>query len=313
MRKLFAIILIAALFCGLLSACSSDVENNESGLTVVSTVFAPYDFARELVGDKGSVSLLLPPGSESHSYEPSPKDIIEIQNCDVFIYVGGENDSWVADVLESVGDGVRCVTLMDCVELLEEELVEGMQSDEHDHDDDEVEYDEHVWTSPRNAELIAAKICAALCEAAPEDADYFNNNLATYSDKLSELDAAFIDAVANGTRSTIIFADRFPLAYFAKAYGLNYFAAYPGCSDDAEPSAATVTFLIDKVIDEDIPVVFHIELSNEELADTVCEETGAKKLLFSACHNVTREQFDTGVSYLDLMWANVDTLKEALG
>ena len=313
MKKTLTIILVAALLCGALSACSPDTQEPEAGLSVVSTVFAPYDFARELVGDKGSVSLLLPPGAESHSYEPSPKDIIAIQNCDVFIYVGGENDAWVSEVLESVGDGVRTVTLMDCVELLEEELVDGMQQeDEHEHED-EVEYDEHVWTSPRNAGLIAEKICSALVEADSENADYFKTNLDSYSAELQALDEAFSDTVKNGARSTIVFADRFPLVYFAKAYGLEYFAAYPGCSDDAEPSAATVTFLIDKVIDENIPVVFHIELSNEELADTVCEETGAKKLLFSACHNVTRVQFEEGVSYLDLMWANVDALKEALG
>ncbi len=311
MKRLFTIILIATLLCGALSACSSGTKEPEGGLAVVSTVFAPYDFARELVGDKGGVSLLLPPGAESHSYEPSPKDIIAIQNCDVFIYVGGENDAWVSEVLEAVGDGVRTVTLMDCVELLEEELVDGMQQEEEH--EGVVEYDEHVWTSPRNAGLIAEKICAALVEADPENAAYFNTNLENYSAGLRELDTAFADTVKNGLRNTIVFADRFPLVYFTKAYGLEYFAAYPGCSDDAEPSAATVTFLIDKVIDEKIPVVFHIELSNEDLADTVCDETGAKKLLFSACHNVTREQFESGVGYLELMWANVDALKEALG
>ncbi len=312
MKRTAAILIVLTLLCLPLAGCGAEAAEETDGISVVATVFAPYDFARQLVGDRGEVTLLLPPGSEAHSYEPSPKDIIEIQNCDVFIYVGGVSDAWVTDVLESVGDGVRTVTLMDCVELLEEEHVEGMEIDEHEHDDGEVEYDEHVWTSPRNAKLICEKIAAALSEADPEGEAEYSAALEGYCAELDELDAAFTDVVANGVRNTIVFGDRFPLLYFAKAYGLEYYAAWPGCADEAEPSAATVAFLIDKVNEENIPVVFHIELSNEDMADTICEATGAEKLLFSACHNVTRAQFEEGVTYLDLMWQNVDALKEAL-
>lgn len=312
MKRTAAILIALTLLCLPLAGCGAEAAEETDGISVVATVFAPYDFARQLVGDRGEVTLLLPPGSEAHSYEPSPKDIIEIQNCDVFIYVGGVSDAWVTDVLESVGDGVRTVTLMDCVELLEEEHVEGMEIDEHEHDDGEVEYDEHVWTSPRNAKLICEKIAAALSEADPEGEAEYSAALEGYCAELDELDAAFTDVVANGVRNTIVFGDRFPLLYFAKAYGLEYYAAWPGCADEAEPSAATVAFLIDKVNEENIPVVFHIELSNEDMADTICEATGAEKLLFSACHNVTRAQFEEGVTYLDLMWQNVDALKEAL-
>lgn len=312
MKRTAAILIALTLLCLPLAGCGAEAAEETDGISVVATVFAPYDFARQLVGDRGEVTLLLPPGSEAHSYEPSPKDIIEIQNCDVFIYVGGVSDAWVTDVLESVGDGVRTVTLMDCVELLEEEHVEGMEIDEHEHDDGEVEYDEHVWTSPRNAKLICEKIAAALSEADPEGEAEYSAALEGYCAELDELDAAFTDVVANGVRNTIVFGDRFPLLYFAKAYGLEYYAAWPGCADEAEPSAATVAFLIDKVNEENIPVVFHIELSNEDMADTICEATGADKLLFSACHNVTRAQFEEGVTYLDLMWQNVDALKEAL-
>lgn len=312
MKKFLSAIIVCALFCALLAGCGAEPEQESEGLSVVATVFAPYDFAKQLVGDRGEVTLLLPPGSESHSYEPTPKDIIGIQNCDLFIYVGGESDAWVADVLESVGEGVRTVTLMDCVELLEEEHVEGMET-EHGDEDGEAEYDEHVWTSPRNAKLICEKIASALCEADPEGEAEYKAALESYSQELDELDAAFKEVVANGVRDTIIFADRFPLLYFAKAYGLEYYAAFPGCADETEPSAATVVFLIEKVREEGIPVVFHIELSNEDMADTICEETGAEKMLFSACHNVTKEQLEAGVTYLELMWANVDALREALG
>ena len=311
MKKTLSITILLAMLCALLSGCGAQSEPEGEGISVVATVFAPYDFARQLVGERGEVTLLLPPGSEAHSYEPSPKDIIEIQNCDLFIYVGGVSDAWVSDVLESVGGEVRTVTLMDCVELLEEEHVEGMEVDEDEHEHEgEIEYDEHVWTSPRNAELICEKIAAALCEVDPEGAEEYGTALESYC---AQLDAAFTEVVENGVRDTVVFGDRFPLLYFAKAYGLNYYAAWPGCADEAEPSAATVTFLIDKVKAEGIPVVFHIELSNEDMADTICNETGAKKMLFSACHNVTRAQFDAGVTYLELMWQNVDALREALG
>ena len=298
-----------------LSGCGRGAEaEGAEGVSVVTTGFAAYDFARQLLGERGEAELLIPPGSETHSFEPTPKDIIDIQNCDLFIYTGGESEAWVADVLESVGGGVRAVTLMDCVELLEEETVEGMEDPHAGHDHGHgAEYDEHVWTSPRNAALICGKIAAALSEADPQGAESYAAALEDYCAQLDELDAAFTEVVESGARRTVVFADRFPLLYFARAYGLEYFAAYPGCSDDAEPSAATVAFLIDKVREEDIPVVFHIELSNELMADTVCDETGAAKRQFNACHNVTRAQFDAGVTYIELMWENVGVLREALG
>ena len=297
-----------------LSGCGRGAEaEGAEGVSVVTTGFAAYDFARQLLGERGEAELLIPPGSETHSFEPTPKDIIDIQNCDLFIYTGGESEAWVADVLESVGGGVRAVTLMDCVELLEEETVEGMEDPHAGHDHGHgAEYDEHVWTSPRNAALICGKIAAALSEADPQGAESYAAALEDYCAQLEALDAAFTEVVESGARRTVVFADRFPLLYFARAYGLEYFAAYPGCSDDAEPSAATVAFLIDKVREEDIPVVFHIELSNELMADTVCDETGAEKRLFSACHNVTRAQFESGATYMELMWDNVDALREAL-
>ena len=315
MKRLLSV-LICVLLVLPLAGCGAGGAEEAEGLSVVATVFAPYDFARQLTGERGTAAMLLPPGSEAHSYEPTPKDILEIQNADVFIYVGGESDAWVADILESVGEGVRVVTLMDCVELLEEETVEGMESDAgahegHDHGH-EAEYDEHVWTSPRNAKLICEKIAAALTEADPEGTEYYAARLDAYCAELDRLDAAFTDIVANGARDTMIFADRFPLLYFARAYGLRYYAAFPGCSDDAEPSAATVAFIIDKVREENIPVVLHVELANEDMCDIVCDETGAVKRQFNACHNVTRAQFNDGVTYLELMWENTEVLKEAL-
>ena len=262
--------------------------------------------------------MLLHPGCEVHSYEPTPKDIIAIRNADVFIYVGGESDAWVQTVLDGVDNpDLRVVTLMDCVELLHEETVEGMQAERHDHDhdddeDEDEELDEHVWTSPRNAARICRKLCDTFSAADSAHAAQYAQRCGDYVEQLDRLDAEFQDVVENAARKTMVFADRFPLRYFADAYGLDYYAAYPGCADAAEPSAATVAFLIDKVRAEGIPVVFTIELSNGKLADTICEATGAKKLEFATCHNVTAQAFANGATYLQLMERNVQALREAL-
>lgn len=299
-------------------AATPDTENR---LDIVSTIFPPYDFAREVAGDKAEVSMLLPPAAESHSFEPTPQDIIKIQNCDLFLYVGGESDEWVNEVLESMDTSkMKIVTLMDCVETVEEEIVEGMEEEEEEAETEEAgewelaepEYDEHVWTSPRNAKLITQKISDALCEIDVANATVYQKNTTAYLSKLDELDGKFQNVVANAARKTIVFGDRYPFRYFSDAYGLDYFAAFPGCSTETEASAATVKFLIDKIDAESIPVVFHIELSNEKMANTISEATGAKVLLLHACHNISKADFESGVSYLELMGRNADALKEAL-
>ena len=328
----------------LLFGCTNkEVSGPQSDrLNIVTSVFAPYDFVRQIVGDKAEVSMLLPPAAESHSYEPTPQDIIKIQNCDVFIYGGGDSDAWVDGILESIDNkDMKVIKMLECVELVEEEIVEGMQhehdeedehakvdehdeADEHqdeeahqeeheeDHDHEAVEYDEHVWTSPKNAIKIVKAIEAAVIEADEMNKAAYEENTSAYVKQLQDLDAAFEKVIASGKRKEVIFADRFPLRYFVEEYVLSYYAAFPGCSTDTEPSAATVAFLIDKVKEDQIPVVFHIELSNERMADTICEATGAKKRLFNACHNITKEDFEKGVTYLDVMKANVETIKEAL-
>ena len=179
----------------------------------------------------------------------------------------------------------------------------------HDH---EAELDEHVWTSPQNAKAIVQKISDTLAGIDPANAAAYKKNAAAYLDQLDKLDKAFRDVVKGAARKTLVFGDRFPFRYFADAYGLNYYAAFPGCSTETEASAATVAFLINKVKNEKIPVVFHIELSNEQMTDTICEATGAKKLLLHAAHNISRDDFQKGVTYIDIMTANVSALKEAL-
>lgn len=321
MKKFLAVIITSLILVATLCACGNkenSVSKAQSGIdgkiSVVTTIFPPYDFARQIGGDNVDLTMLLKPGTESHNYDPTPQDIIKIQNCDLFIYVGGESDEWVRDILESNDSKPKkIISLMDCVDTVQEEIVEGMEKDkDEDNDGHEIEYDEHVWTSPKNAIIISKKISLALTELDKDNAKVYEKNTTEYSKKLSLLDSKFQNIVDNAKRKTIIFGDRFPMRYFADEYGLKYYAAFPGCSSETEPSAATVSFLIDKVKAEKIPVVFSIEFSNGKVADTICEDTGAKKLTFHSCHNVTQEQFDSGVTYIDLMNQNAESIKEAL-
>lgn len=325
MKKILSVILSVFVSTVLLCACSSETAvlknstsssdiSSEGKISVVATIFPPYDFTRQIGGENINVTMLLKPGIESHSYDPTPQDIIKIQNCDLFIYVGGESDEWVKDILNSNDKKPKkVIALMDCVDVVEEETVEGMDSGKEEHNDgDKVEYDEHVWTSPKNAVLITKKICSVLSEIDKSNAKLYEANTKEYCTKLSSLDSKFRNITDNAKRKTIVFGDRFPFRYFADEYSLKYYAAFPGCSSETEPSAATISFLINKVKSEKIPVVFSIELSNGKVSDTICESTGAKKLTFNSCHNITQKQFDSGVTYIDLMNENVNSLREAL-
>jgi zinc transport system substrate-binding protein len=325
MKKAFIFIIT---FVVVLSAVNADEK-----IIVTTTTFPSYDFVRQIAGDKVNLSMLLSPGAESHSFEPAPRDIIRIQNSDIFIHIGGEGDAWVDRILKSMNTkNKKILALMDTVDVVDEEIVEGMEEDpeqkEHGHfiarffafltgrskqtGTQEVEYDEHVWTSPRNAVLIVQRITNLLCETDSANAGFYRQNADAYVKALEELDAAFNEIVAGAKRKTIVFGDRFPFRYFANAYGLEYFAAFPGCSTETEASAATVAFLIGKIRKEQIPVVFFIELSNERMANTISAETGAKKLLLHACHNISRRDFEAGLGYLDFMRGNAENLRQAL-
>jgi zinc transport system substrate-binding protein len=312
LKKTLLILITAAVTLFGISGCKpKNAARDANGkINVTVTVFPAYDFVRAVAKDKVNLKLLLPPGAESHSFEPSPRDIITVQNSDIFIYIGGESDAWVGRILESMNtDNMEILAMLETVEAVEEEIVEGM---EEEGEDEEAAYDEHVWTSPINAMLIVNAITKLLCEADPANADFYLENSIDYINKLAELDNAFREVIIGAKRNTIIFADRFPFRYFTDAYGLKYYAAFPGCSTETEPSAATVAFLINKIKAEKIPVVFHLELSNERMADAISGGTGAKKLLLHACHNVSKRDFNAGLGYLDFMRKNVENLREAL-
>lgn len=500
MKRMISLLMAALMLTGLLTACGTSQSTEASSgkkLNIVATIFPQYDFARQIAGDHSEITMLLKPGAESHSFEPTPQDIKKIQSADLFIYTGGENDVWVDDILSSMGDKrPETLKLLDCVPTVNEEIVDGMEHEhehEEDHHDDgefedsevkdralsdwagdwqsvypylldgtldevfhhkaeeeqdkteqeykeyyktgfktdverikiegnrirfytngkeassdyaykgyeiltyesgkkgvryqfeatdadtaapkyiqfsdheiaptddlehfhiysgndgfdtllkemdnwptyfgskltgkeiaeemighehahehEEEPDEHVWTSPANAILIAEKIAALLKEKDPANAASYEKNSAAYVKELKALDESFRNVVSSGARKTVLFGDRFPFRYFADAYGLTYYAAFSGCSTETEASAATVAFLVNKVKEEELPVVFAIEFSNGKIADSVCDATGAKKLTLHSCHNVSADELANGATYLSIMQKNVEALREAL-
>lgn len=310
---------------------AADTGSPEDDRPVVAvTLFPYYDFVRQVAGDRVKLELVVPAGMDSHSFEPTPADLIKIQESDVFFYNGGHMEHWVEEVLDSLDTSqLTAVSMMDHVEVLEEEIVEGMEDAEHDHGEEdhdhqeehvlepgeigEVEYDEHIWTSPVNAMKIVREICQVLSREDPANAAVYEENADRYEERLAGLDQAFRETVAEGSRDMIVVADRFPFRYLAETYGIDYRAAFSGCGGDTEPSARTIAYLIDQVRDRELPAVYYLELSSHRVAEIISEETGAKPLLFHSCHNVTRQEFDEGVTYLQLMEQNVENLKIGLG
>ncbi|HWQ98132.1 MAG TPA: metal ABC transporter substrate-binding protein [Clostridia bacterium] len=313
LKPLVPILLIIVLSLAFLSGCAPHAAAPENGgISIVSTIFPSYDFARQITaGTDANVSLLLQPGEEVHSFDPTSQDIIRIQNADLFLYVGGENDTWVDGVLSGLDKSVNTFRMMDYVTLYQEELVAGMQPEQEDAGG-APEWDEHVWTAPVNAIAIVKAMTAGLIAIDPDNAAAYQANSDAYVQKLQSLDQSFRDVVDAASHKTVVFADRFPVRYFVEEFGLQYYAAFPGCSAETEPSAATVAALIDRVKAENIPVVFYIEMSNEQMANTVAEATGAVPMLFHTCHNVTKAEFESGATYLSLMQNNVTALKAAL-
>lgn len=312
MKRMITLLLTLAL---LLTAAPA-LAQSAAPIRVVATIFPPYDFVRAIAGDTGAVELtmLLKPGAEMHSYEPTPQDILSIGNADLFLYIGGESDAWVQDILDSMPEsGVKALKLMDMVPTVEEELVEGMQAEASAPNADAApELDEHVWTSPVNAIAMVNTLCDELSALDSAHAEAFRANADAYIAKLQALDTAFRQTVETGKHREVIFGDRFALRYFAAEYGLTYYAAFPGCSNETEPSAQTVAFLIGKVQQDKVPLILYPELSTHKVADAISEETGVPTHIFYACHNLTADEFAAGKTYVDFMTENLQTLKEAL-
>ncbi len=332
MKRIISLLLALALTLSL-TACTAPAEKADGGkLQIVTTLFPYYDFARAIAQDRADVTLLLSPGREAHSFEPTPLDAVTISKADVFLYNGGEGEYWVESMLDAAGEHIAVASrMMDYVDALNEEYVEGMQGadghdhdhehgshDDHDHDhedehdSDEIEYDEHIWTSPKNAIVLCRAVCDAICRADAENAAFYRANCENYCAQLEDLDARFAALCESAPRRLLIFADRFPMLYFCREFGLDYRAALHGCSGDTEPSLATIKFLIDKVEDENIPVVYTIDFGTKKVAAVVSECTGAAIETLYSMQTVSRADFDAGETYLTLMERNFEALRKGL-
>lgn len=316
---------LAAVMCVLcLTACSGKTaQDGDKKLKIVTTIFPEYDWVKAILGDEienVELTMLLDNGVDLHSYQPTAEDIRKISECDLFIYVGGESDAWVEDALkESLNENQRVINLMEVMgeNAKEEEVVEGMQAEEHEeaHTDEEVEYDEHVWLSLRNAELECQEIEKQLSALDPENQQVYEENLNSYLAKLQELDGKYQDAVNNSTMHTLLFADRFPFRYMVDDYGLDYYAAFVGCSAETEASFETITFLAGKIDELGLHTVLTIEKSDQKIARTVIENTKNKDqqiLAMDSMQSTTSEDVKNGTTYLSTMESNLEILKQAL-
>ena len=321
---LLGVMSISIPFAGIHTAEAKTTEETEKKLNIVTTIFPEYDWTRAILGDRAddvNLTMLLDNGTDLHSFQPAVKDIMKVSSCDLLIYVGGESDQWIEDALESAENkDMKTINLMEVLgdSIKEEETVEGMQESEHNHDhgdEEEKEYDEHVWTSMRNASVICDAIAETLEEMDPENKEIYQTNAENYKAKLSTLDQKYQETVDTDRQNTLIFADRFAFRYLVDDYGLNYYAAFSGCSAESEASFKTVTFLAGKLDELGIKTVLTIEKSDDRIAQTVIENTKKKdqKILeLNSMQSITSDEIKNGVTYLSVMEDNLKVLKEAL-
>lgn len=312
MKRLISIFFITIIcFSSAILGCSENGNTANNGkLKIITTVFPLYDFARSIGGECVSVTTLIPAGGDSHSFEPTPKDIINIKNCDLFIYIGGESDSYIEDILSSLDKKPQTLVMTDYIDL------SPLKSNDHDHGDSDHDYkstqlDEHIWTSPNNCRIICNAIRNTLSEIDPNSKEYYHTNAAIYDNKLEKLDMDISQLVETIQSKVLIFGDRFPFLYFAERYGFEYFSAFPGCGGHSEPSAATVSNLIEIAESYGVSAIFYTETSNGNAAKAIAEHTGAKAVMLHSCHNITSDEYKNGVTYFSLMENNLKTLKEA--
>lgn len=326
MKKLrrFLIFIITAVFpFVLMTGCGGNSFKTSGKLSVVTTIFPEYDWVMQILGDKADdaeVTMLLDNGVDLHSFQPSVEDIARIASCDVFIYVGGDSESWVDNALEySKNPQRKVINLFDELgdSVREEESVEGMQPEhEHGHEhEDEPEYDEHIWLSLRNAQVLVNSICGYLCDADKANAQTYKANAENYIQKLAQLDRQYQDTVNSAEYDTLLFGDRFPFRYLTDDYGIRYYAAFAGCSAETEASFKTITFLAGKLDELGLPAVITIDNADHRVADTIIHSTQKKKqkiLSLNSMQSVTSDDIKKGETYYSVMEKNLDVIKEAL-
>jgi len=339
-KKIFGLILAGAV---LITGCTAKTEKKDKGdntkgkLKVVTTIFPEYDITRAIAKDKVDLELMIKPGVDVHSFTPTPQDIKTVQNSNIFVYGGTEHDKWVENLTKSIDmKNKKVVKLVDGIQQLEEESVDGMKH-EHHHDDEkedehnhahkhekeekhshdhenesDKELDPHYWTSPKNAIQMAKTVTNALVEKDPGNAEFYKENAKNYIKQLEDVDKELHDVVDKAKIKKVVIADRFPFRYLFKDLGLEYRALFSGCSVESTASAGQIKKMVDYVKENKIPVVYHIEMGKGELAETVAKNSGAKVKLLHSIHTVTKEDFDKGTTYIDLIKQNVEALKEGL-
>ena len=327
MKKITALLLALFMLVGALAGCGKQNDTNQTDkLSIVTTIFPEYDWVREILGEKADnaeITMLLDNGVDLHSYQPTADDIVKISDCDLFIYVGGESDEWVEDALRNAANrNMKVINLLEVLgdSVKTEEIVEGMQEEEHEHEDaeeheHEEEADEHVWLSLKNAKMLVRVISKALQELDPDNKDIYAANADAYVKKLSALDAEYQAAVDAASNKTILFGDRFPFRYLVDDYGLRYYAAFVGCSAETEAGFETISFLAKRVDEWKLPCVLTIEGAQHKIAETVVRNTTAKNqrvLTMDSMQSTTTQDVKNGTTYLSVMEKNLSVLKEAL-
>jgi len=327
MKRATAMIIALLLMAGALSGCGSEGESRPADgekktKSIVATIFPQYDWVRNILGDNPAgieLTLFLDKGVDLHSFQPTADDILALSDCDLFIYVGGESDAWVDKALAEAGNPeVRTVNLLEALGdgAREEEVVEGMQEeDEDDEEEDGPEYDEHVWLSLRNAQKLVEVIADAVAETDAENAALYRKNAEAYNGKLADLDARYARAVEQSSAKTLLFGDRFPFRYMTEDYGLDYYAAFVGCSAETEASFETIAFLAGKVDELGLSCVMTIEGSDHRIAETIIANTASKDqqiLTMDSLQSVTGAAVEEGADYLAMMEKNLTVLEEAL-
>ena len=329
MKKILTLITCLLVFAGVFTGCGSSSASGSGSkkLSIVTTIFPEYDWVRNIVGDREKdvdLTMLIDNGVDLHSYQPSTDDIVKISKCDVFIYVGGESDEWVEDALKQAAN--KEMIVIDLLDVLggkvkTEEHKEGMEHDHDDHDEsdheheDEEEKDEHVWLSLKNASALCEHICDKICEKDSAGKDTYKSNTKAYIEKLEKLDKQYKEAVDAAGNKTLVFADRFPFRYLTDDYGLDYFAAFAGCSAESEASFETVVFLAKKVDELGLKSIVQIEGSKGDIAKTVKDNTKSKDqqiITLDSLQSVTKKDVDGGLTYLGEMEKNLGVIKDAL-
>ena len=310
---------ISSVLAPLCISCNG--SNNKT--RIITTIFPEYDWVMNVLGDKKDnfdVSMLLDSGVDLHSYSPTPRDIVTISNCDMFVYVGGESDAWVDDVLKQAKNkNMAVINLMEVLgdKAKEEEIIEGMQGEEEEEEGEEEgpEYDEHVWLSLNNSQLFVQSICNSLSNLDKDNASYYKTNADTYINNLKALDAQYIDVVSKANKDTLLFADRFPFRYLVDDYSLKYYAAFIGCSAESEASFETIAFLANKVDELGLTCIMKIESSDGGIANTVKNATKDKNqtiLTMDSIQSATTKEYANGRNYLSIMQNNLGVLTQAL-